>query len=516
LLVVAAGFGASEAAGLTQVSEFVATILRIKTPEGTLVIKCGDPNVKVQLDGRDVVIAGSGLQEVRLRTGTHKLAVLKDGKPVREDLVSVARGGKEIVNVALEATASAPVAEMKSSGDMLAPPSHANQCLICHTSLHEMRADQALPSGHPPLDLAFFVQPARIPVQLDRRISANVLLDVRAAVKPNSIRSRGVVWSLAFAPDGRQLVIGQQGSNGGVSTVRLWDLAKGREVTLFQHPEFTGYRSLAFSPDGQNLAVGNFDGSLAVVHSSGWVPYFEANNASPINAVAFLPKSAIVAVGGWDGQVKFYHPTAKIESHVEYPGRIFAIAVSPDGSTLAVGGEGKMIQLYDIATFRKKATFNGHTHSVESLDFSPDGKLLASAGGFTVRVWDVTNGKAAVAHLHHSPEVLCVRFSPDGKLLAISDGDPSLTHDKVLDTAIVLFAASDWKVVRELRGHKNSIRALAFSPDGEIVASGSMDQTVKLWDCETGELRQTIVPGDSGQDAAKPAGAPDKPQPTER
>jgi len=90
LLLIGAGLGASEAAGLTQVSDIVAAILRIKTPEGTLVIKCGDPNMSVQLDGKDVVIAGSGLQELRLRTGLHRLAVIKDGRSVREDLVSVA------------------------------------------------------------------------------------------------------------------------------------------------------------------------------------------------------------------------------------------------------------------------------------------------------------------------------------------------------------------------------------------------------------------------------------------
>jgi serine/threonine protein kinase/WD40 repeat protein len=505
LLLIGASFGATEAAGLTQVSEFVATILRIKTPEGTLVIKCGDPSVKVQLDGRDVVIAGSGLQEIRLRTGTHRLAVLKDGKPVREDLVSVARGGKEIVNVALEATGSAPGTEEKISRDMLAPPSHADQCLTCHTSLHIMRDDQPLPSGHPPLDLAFFVHAGRDPVQVHRNVSANVLLDIYASVKPQPARSRGLVWSLAFTPDGRQLVVGQQGIGGGASTVRLWDLAKGREIALFQHPESAGYRCLAFSPDGRNLAVGNFDGSLAVVRTNGWVPHYEANNGSPINAVAFLPKSAVVAAGGWDGQVKFFHPTAKIDSQMEYPGRIYAIAISPDGSTLAVGGEGKMIQLYDIDTFRKKATFHGHTHAVESLDFSPDGKLLASAGGFTVRVWDVAGGIAAAPHIQHSPEVLCVRFSPDGKLLAISDGDTSVTRDKVLETAIVLFAVPDWKIVRELRGHKNNIRALAFSPDGQTIASGSMDQTVKIWDVKTGKLEQSIVPGDSDPNGAKPA-----------
>src|SRR5262249_2001518 len=93
LVLLCAGLGASEAMGLTQVADMVATVLRIKTPEGMLVVNCGDPGVKVELDGKDVVIAGTGFHEIRLRAGTHRLAVMKDGQLVRNELVTVRRGG---------------------------------------------------------------------------------------------------------------------------------------------------------------------------------------------------------------------------------------------------------------------------------------------------------------------------------------------------------------------------------------------------------------------------------------
>jgi serine/threonine protein kinase len=98
-LLSVAGLGASEAAGLTQVADFVATILRIKTPDGTMVIKVDEPNVKVQIDGDTVVIGGAGPQEIRLPVGRHRVQAIKDGKAVRDQLVTIARGGKEIVNV---------------------------------------------------------------------------------------------------------------------------------------------------------------------------------------------------------------------------------------------------------------------------------------------------------------------------------------------------------------------------------------------------------------------------------
>ncbi len=500
LLLVGAGFGASEAAGLTQVSDFVATILRIKTAEGTLVIKCSDPGVKVQVDGKDLVIAGTGLQEIRLKSGTHRLAVTKDGRPVRNEIVSVARGGKEIVNVSLEATEPVHMGENRVPRDMFTPPSHAMQCMACHSNLQSSNPDvesrflgHRLPASHPPLD--------RLSVYADRAH------DLFASSTPHGVAARGLIWSLAFAPDGKRLAIGQQGIDNRSSTLRVWDLAKDCEIACFARP--AGYRSVAFSSDGQTLAAGSLDGALKTCETGFWNTLVEQANGSPISAVAFLPNSSIVAAGGWDGQVKFYDPRAKIASHhVVYPSFVYAIAFSPDGSTLAVAGEGKMIQLYDVATIRLKAVLQGHTHAVESLDFSPDGKLLASAGGYTVRIWDVATAKTAGEDIHDNPEVLCVRFSPDGKLLAISDGDSERLHSTGQETEITLYEVASRTVIRRLQGHANSVYALAFSPDGKILASGSLDQTIKLWDTGTGGLCETIVPGEKSKTEAGSQDAP--------
>ena len=106
-LLTLAGLGVTEAAGLTQVSDFVATVLRIKTSEGTLVVKIDDPTVKVQIDGEELVIKSAGEQEIRLRAGSHRVQTIKDGKPVQDQLVTITRGGKEIVNVEFEPAANA-------------------------------------------------------------------------------------------------------------------------------------------------------------------------------------------------------------------------------------------------------------------------------------------------------------------------------------------------------------------------------------------------------------------------
>jgi eukaryotic-like serine/threonine-protein kinase len=486
-LLSIAGLGASEAAGLTQVADFVATILRIKTPDGTMVIKVDDPNVKVQIDGDTVVIGGAGPQEIRLPVGRHRVQAIKDGKAVRDQLVTIARGGKEIVNVDFVPTETAMVAETKNPHDMSAPRSHVNQCMACHSNVRAMKLDEPLPTNHPALDA--------------RPASANTRKDSALALGPKEVRARAIVWSLAFSPDGRNLAIGQQGIDRPPSILQIWSVPRRQFTYKCQQP--AGYRSIAFSSDGRNLAAGNFDGTLSTfVLADVWEFQHSENPGSPINSLAFIPNTTIIATGDWDGWVRFHGPDTVANSRpLKYPGKIWALAVSPDGSTLAVGGEANTIQVYDLATRQRKVTLEGHTHAVRSLDFSPDGKLLASAGGYTTRLWDTANWAVDRGHFYHNPEVLCVRFSPDGKLLAISDGESDLPHYKLLPTAIILWDVATRKEVRWLRGHTNSIWALAFSPDGKSLASGSADQTVKFWDTASGKLRETIVPGELGPSA---------------
>jgi hypothetical protein len=101
-LLAVLGLSATEAAGLTKVSDFVATVFRIVTSEGTLIVQVNDSTAKVQIDGDLVIIGGPGEQEIRLRAGSHRVQTIKDGKPVRDQLVTITRGGKEIVNVDFE------------------------------------------------------------------------------------------------------------------------------------------------------------------------------------------------------------------------------------------------------------------------------------------------------------------------------------------------------------------------------------------------------------------------------
>jgi hypothetical protein len=106
LPLIAGGLVLTEATGLTKVKEWVATVLRISTSEGTLIVEIDDPQVQVTVDGEEIAIHGAGPQEIRVKPGEHRIHAMKDGKPVPvdKDLVTISRGGKQIVRVRHEGT----------------------------------------------------------------------------------------------------------------------------------------------------------------------------------------------------------------------------------------------------------------------------------------------------------------------------------------------------------------------------------------------------------------------------
>jgi serine/threonine-protein kinase len=499
--------GASDAAGLTQVADFVATVLRIKTPEGTLVVRVDDPNVKVEI-GDEILIGGAGTQEIRLKTGRYRMRATRDGRTVRDEILTVTRDGKQVVNVTFEPD-TASVAEMRDRAlaPMVAPSSHTEQCMECHKGADV--ASRPLPMDHPPVAGFLTYDMGNGLLTFDR--SSDTHPAKPATPGEYAIRSRALVWSLAFSPDGKRLAIAQQGIDNRPSPMRVWDLERKREVAWLVHP--AAYRAIAFSPDGSMIATGTFDGNLGLYRLDGDAlkPQTVAGTGSPINALAFLPDGRAIVTGHWDGSMRLWgveereggsHGVRKFTREDSLKGqgggKVFTVAVSPDGQTVAAAGESGIIEVYNAVTGRLKLHIKEHEMPVESLAFSPDGKHLASASwDRSVRVWDVATGRTVEKLGQLSDEALAVCFSPDGQTLAFSVGNHKARHDEVARGELTLWKWKDGPF-RTWLGHSSTINALAFSPDGRTLASGSMDQSVKLWYSGSGELRDIIVPGETG------------------
>ena len=172
-----------------------------------------------------------------------------------------------------------------------------------------------------------------------------------------------------------------------------------------------------------------------------------------------------------------------------------SVAFSPDGTLLAsAGGEGFQedgtIKLWDVATNENIATLEGHTNPVFSVVFSPDGRLLASGSGDgTVRLWDVATRENIATLEGHEIEVASVAFSPDGTLLASASLYFSFFDANSDDGTIKLWDVATKQNIATLQGIATSV---AFSPDGTLLASGTLDGTVELWDVATRENIATL------------------------
>ncbi|HEV2252295.1 MAG TPA: CHAT domain-containing protein [Streptosporangiaceae bacterium] len=152
-------------------------------------------------------------------------------------------------------------------------------------------------------------------------------------------------------------------------------------------------------------------------------------------------------------------------------------AVGPDGRLPATANRDKTARLWDPATSDCLRTLTGHTgyYGVWDVVFSPDGRLLATAGGDdkTARLWDPATGNCLRTLTGHVGQVTGVAFSSDGRLLATAGGRDKTTR---------LWDPATGNCLGILTGHARAVMDVAFSPDGRLLATAGLDKTARLWD----------------------------------
>ncbi|MEH2064197.1 MAG: hypothetical protein V7K50_18350 [Nostoc sp.] len=162
---------------------------------------------------------------------------------------------------------------------------------------------------------------------------------------------------------------------------------------------------------------------------------------------------------------------------------VYSVAFSPDGRMIASGSHDKTIKLWDVTAGRQIRTIQTHPDLVHSVAFSPDGRIIAS-GSYdkTIKLWDVTTGRQIHTVQGHSEWVNSVAYSPDGKILASGSNNKT----------IKLWDVTTGGQIRTLQGHLEWVHSVVFSSDGKTLASGSYDNTIKLWDVKTGGQIRTL------------------------
>lgn len=254
---------------------------------------------------------------------------------------------------------------------------------------------------------------------------------------------------------------------------------------------FGAIYSVAFAPDGKTLVSGGSDKRVRLWDVAAGKELRElAKMASPVYSVSFAPDGRAVAAASVASDTIVVCEPGTGKELVEIApalGRsnlLKAVAYSPDGTLLAMAGGNMMIRLREAATGKEVRSFGGPRGTINAIAFSPNGKALATVShDCVIRVWDVATG----AERHTIPETRnvanCVAFSPDGTMLATGGADGNVRL---------------WDVPREtnlfqIPAHRDGVHSLAFSPDGKTLATGGRDHVVRLWEVATGKERRAFA-----------------------
>jgi WD40 repeat protein/serine/threonine protein kinase len=289
------------------------------------------------------------------------------------------------------------------------------------------------------------------------------------------------VESVAFSPDGLYALSGSLDK-----TVRLWDVAIGKEIRCLKgHKD--GVHCVAFSPDGRYVLSGSggfLNSTLLLweVASGQEIQRFEVNT-SWVHSVLFSPDGRYIFFGSNDTIQLWEAATGREVRRFEgHTSGVNSVAFSPDGRYVLSGSLDQTIRLWEVATGQEVRCFEGHTDWIRSVAFSPHGYYLLSGSGAaggnvfsvkdtTLRLWNAISGQEMRCFKGHTNSVVSVAFSPDGHYV-ISGSD---------DMTIRLWEIASGREIHCFKGHYNWVNSVALSPNGQFVLSGSADNTICLW-----------------------------------
>jgi WD40 repeat protein/class 3 adenylate cyclase len=289
--------------------------------------------------------------------------------------------------------------------------------------------------------------------------------------------------ALAWATDGRHLAA------AGPEGVHLYDAATLQERHFLPAP---GCTCVAFTADGQMLAAGAEDGAIRLWRMTGLLVHTLSGHAGVVRGVAFAPDGRVLASAGEDRAVRLWRVADGLTTHLllGHTDRVTGVAFAPTGTILVSSAEDKTLRLWRTADGILLRTMEGHTAGVLCVAFAPDGQTLASGGGAydrTVRLWRVTDGTVVRTLFGsqrrvlegHTGAITSLAWAPDGQTLASGAADRSI---RLWNPAAGVF-------IRELVGHTDVVSGLAWAPDGQTLASGaegSAGPSIRLWQPATG------------------------------
>ncbi|MDJ0717772.1 MAG: TIR domain-containing protein [Prochloraceae cyanobacterium] len=300
------------------------------------------------------------------------------------------------------------------------------------------------------------------------------------------------VRRIAFSPKGQTIA-----SASLDHTVKLWKF-DGNSYSLLQTLDQTvqGHQGkvfdVAFSLDGQTIASASSDYTVKLWKLKGTKYTFHQKlegHQNDVYSVAFSPDGQTIASASLDHTVKLWKLNGNSYSLLQtldqtvqgHQGGVFGVAFSPDGQTIASASLDHTVKLwkFDGNSYTYARTLKGHKDVVYDVAFSPDGKTIASASSdATVKLWKLDGELEKTITMPNNFRVYQVAFYPQSK-----DKDWEIIAVASEDKTVKIFNF-EGLLVATLFGHKNRVQGVAFSPDGEKIASASGDYRVIIWDLE--------------------------------
>lgn len=301
------------------------------------------------------------------------------------------------------------------------------------------------------------------------------------------------VGGAAFSPDGKLVAscsYERPPDRGVVGTVHVWDPADGAIVRTLE----AGRKPLVgleFSPDGRRIAMGSWDFRVYVCDLAGGEPLScampDEGLYNAVDDAAWTPDGEHVIGASKDRTARVWKSrtgelVATLRGHTD---AVDELALSPDGVLLATASGDGTVKLWNTRDWSQRATLRGHADDVAACAFSADGRqLLTGSMDGTLRVWDAATDRYGNTGWTASHAAYVSRFSPDDARIATA------TYDGRIEVRDALTLAP----IRAWDAHPSgkSCHALAWTPDGARLVSGSWEPLVKVWDAASGEQIQEL------------------------